>query len=86
MAQALEQQSKVRGLEAIFPRPEVTDRQAYAPGIKISPELDLVPEPSPRPMAPGQDQEAGQSSEPGRQRDGDRRDLAPNGRAEEAPA
>ena len=36
-----EQQSKIRGLEAIFPRPEVTDRQAYAPGIKISPELDL---------------------------------------------
>ena len=42
MAQALEQQSKIRGLEAIFPRPEVTDRQAYAPGIKISPELDLL--------------------------------------------
>lgn len=42
MAQALLQQSRVKGLEAIFPRPEVTDRQAYAPGIKIGPELDLV--------------------------------------------
>ena len=42
MAQALLQQSRIKGLEAIFPRPEVTDRQAYAPGIKIGPELDLV--------------------------------------------
>lgn len=38
----LPQQSRVTGLDAIFPRPEVTDRQAYAPGIKIAPALDLV--------------------------------------------
>lgn len=44
MAQAtpLPQQSRIAGLEAIFPRPEVTDRQAYAPGIRISPQLDLI--------------------------------------------
>lgn len=42
MAQAAAQQSKIQGLEAIFPRPEVADRQAYAPGIKISAGLDLV--------------------------------------------
>lgn len=38
----LPQQSKIKGLDAIFPRPEVTDRQAYAPGIKIAPQLDLL--------------------------------------------
>jgi enamine deaminase RidA (YjgF/YER057c/UK114 family) len=42
MAQASPHQSKIRGLEAIFPRPEATDRQAYAPGITIGPELDLL--------------------------------------------
>lgn len=42
MAQASAQQSNIKGLEAIFPRPEATDRSAYAPGIKISPDLDLV--------------------------------------------
>ena len=35
-------QSKLKGLHAIFPRPEVTDRSAFAPGIEISPELDLL--------------------------------------------
>ena len=34
--------SKIRGLDVIFPRPEVIDRQAYAPGIKISKDLDLL--------------------------------------------
>jgi enamine deaminase RidA (YjgF/YER057c/UK114 family) len=34
--------SKLRGLEVVFPRPEVVDRQAYAPAIKISKELDLL--------------------------------------------
>lgn len=34
--------SKIRGLDVIFPRPEVLDRQAYAPGIKISKDLDLL--------------------------------------------
>jgi enamine deaminase RidA (YjgF/YER057c/UK114 family) len=42
MGQAPAGQSKVRGLEVIFPRPEVTDRQAYAPGIKIGREMDLM--------------------------------------------
>jgi enamine deaminase RidA (YjgF/YER057c/UK114 family) len=40
--QANQQQSKVSGLEVVFPRPEVTDRQAYAPAITIAPSLDLV--------------------------------------------
>lgn len=35
-------QSKIRGLDVIFPRPEVIDRQAYAPGIKISRDMDLL--------------------------------------------
>src|SRR5688500_11533561 len=35
-------QSKLKGLHAIFPRPEVTDRSAFAPGIEISPALDLL--------------------------------------------
>ncbi len=35
-------QSKLKGLHAIFPRPEVTDRSAFAPGIAISPALDLL--------------------------------------------
>lgn len=34
--------SKIRGLDVIFPRPEVLDRQAYAPGIRISKDLDLL--------------------------------------------
>lgn len=34
--------SKIRGLEVVFPRPEVIDRQAYAPAIKISKDLDLL--------------------------------------------
>src|SRR4051812_3644283 len=34
--------SKVKGLDVIFPRPEVIDRQAYAPGIKVSKDLDLL--------------------------------------------
>lgn len=42
MAQASPHQSKIKGLHAIFPRPEVTDRSAFAPGIEISPELDLL--------------------------------------------
>lgn len=44
MAQAEDSphQSKLKGLHAIFPRPEVTDRSAFAPGIEISPALDLL--------------------------------------------
>lgn len=42
MAQQLLHQSKLEGLHAIFPRPEVTDRSAFAPGIEISPSLDLL--------------------------------------------
>jgi enamine deaminase RidA (YjgF/YER057c/UK114 family) len=42
MAQASQHQSKLKGLHAIFPRPEVTDRSAFAPGIEISRELDLL--------------------------------------------
>src|SRR5918996_5160762 len=44
MAQAQDSphQSKLKGLHAIFPRPEVTDRSAFAPGIEISPALDLL--------------------------------------------
>lgn len=42
MAQASPHQSKLKGLHAIFPRPEVTDRSAFAPGIEISPALDLL--------------------------------------------
>jgi enamine deaminase RidA (YjgF/YER057c/UK114 family) len=42
MAQASLHQSKLKGLHAIFPRPEVTDRSAFAPGIEISRELDLL--------------------------------------------
>jgi enamine deaminase RidA (YjgF/YER057c/UK114 family) len=42
MAQASPHQSKLEGLHAIFPRPEVTDRSAFAPGIEISPALDLL--------------------------------------------
>ncbi|MBI3048932.1 MAG: RidA family protein [Acidobacteria bacterium] len=34
--------SRIKGIDAIFPRPEVTGRQAYAPGIHISPDMDLV--------------------------------------------
>lgn len=33
---------KIKGIDPIFPRPEVTNRQAYAPGIKISKDMDLV--------------------------------------------
>lgn len=33
---------KIVGIDPIFPRPEVTGRQAYAPGIKISRDMDLV--------------------------------------------
>jgi len=42
MAQVPAQQSRIKGLDAIFPRPEVTDREAYSLGIRISRELDLV--------------------------------------------
>lgn len=35
-------QSKLKGLHSIFPRPEVTDRFAFAPAIEISPALDLL--------------------------------------------
>lgn len=42
MAQASLHQSKLKGLHAIFPRPEVTDRSAFAPAIEISPALDLL--------------------------------------------
>lgn len=42
MAQASPHQSKLKGLHAIFPRPEVTDRSAFALGIEISPALDLL--------------------------------------------
>ncbi|MGH9253479.1 MAG: RidA family protein [Vicinamibacterales bacterium] len=42
MAQASLHQSKLKGLHAIFPRPEVTDRSAFAPGIEIGPALDLL--------------------------------------------
>ena len=42
MAQQSLHQSKLEGLHAIFPRPEVTDRSAFAPGIEISPSLDLL--------------------------------------------
>lgn len=44
MAQAQDSphQSKLKGLHAIFPRPEVTDRSAFAPAIEISPALDLL--------------------------------------------
>ncbi|MBI4487161.1 MAG: RidA family protein, partial [Acidobacteria bacterium] len=34
--------SRISGIDVVFPRPEVTDRQAYAPGIHISPNMDLV--------------------------------------------
>jgi enamine deaminase RidA (YjgF/YER057c/UK114 family) len=34
--------SRVKGIEAVFPRPEVTDRQAFAHAIHIQPELDVV--------------------------------------------
>jgi enamine deaminase RidA (YjgF/YER057c/UK114 family) len=42
MGQQSPHQSKLKGLHAIFPRPEVTDRSAFAPGIEISPSLDLL--------------------------------------------
>jgi enamine deaminase RidA (YjgF/YER057c/UK114 family) len=42
MGQASPHQSKLKGLNSIFPRPEVTDRSAFAPGIEISPALDLL--------------------------------------------
>ena len=43
MAQAsLVHQSKLKGLHAVFPRPEVTDRSAFAPAIEISGDLDLL--------------------------------------------
>ena len=42
MAQQSLHQSKLKGLHSIFPRPEVTDRSAFAPGIEISPSLDLL--------------------------------------------
>jgi enamine deaminase RidA (YjgF/YER057c/UK114 family) len=32
----------VKGIDSIFPRPEVTDRMAYAPGIKIPRDMDLL--------------------------------------------
>ena len=32
----------VKGIDPIFPRPEVTDRMAYAPGIKLPREMDLL--------------------------------------------
>jgi enamine deaminase RidA (YjgF/YER057c/UK114 family) len=40
MAQAAP--GRITGIDPVFPRPEVTDRQAYAPGIKISPDMDLI--------------------------------------------
>ena len=43
MTQAsLVHQSKLKGLHAVFPRPEVTDRSAFAPAIEISGDLDLL--------------------------------------------
>jgi len=42
MAQASAQQSKIKGLEAIFPRPEAPGAHAYAPAIRVRPELDLI--------------------------------------------
>jgi enamine deaminase RidA (YjgF/YER057c/UK114 family) len=43
MTQAsLVHQSKLKGLQAVFPRPEVTDRSAFAPAIEISGDLDLL--------------------------------------------
>jgi enamine deaminase RidA (YjgF/YER057c/UK114 family) len=32
----------VKGIASVFPRPEVTDRMAYAPGIKIPRDMDLL--------------------------------------------
>jgi 2-iminobutanoate/2-iminopropanoate deaminase len=32
----------VKGIDSVFPRPEVTDRMAYAPGIKIPRDMDLL--------------------------------------------
>jgi enamine deaminase RidA (YjgF/YER057c/UK114 family) len=40
MAQAVP--SDVKGISMVFPRPEVEVRGAYAPGIHISPEMDLL--------------------------------------------
>jgi enamine deaminase RidA (YjgF/YER057c/UK114 family) len=40
MAQATP--GRIKGIDPIFPRPEVTGRQAYAPGIQISPDMDLI--------------------------------------------
>jgi len=42
MGQVSPHQSKLKGLNSIFPRPEVTDRSAFAPAIEISPALDLL--------------------------------------------
>jgi enamine deaminase RidA (YjgF/YER057c/UK114 family) len=42
MAQIPAGTSTINGLDVIFPRPEVIDRQAYAPGIRISKDLDLL--------------------------------------------
>lgn len=42
MTQASAQQSNIKGLQTIIPRPEVTDRSAFALGIEISPALDLL--------------------------------------------
>jgi enamine deaminase RidA (YjgF/YER057c/UK114 family) len=33
---------RIKGITPVFPRPEVTGRQAYAPAIEISPFMDLV--------------------------------------------
>jgi 2-iminobutanoate/2-iminopropanoate deaminase len=32
----------VKGIDPIFPRPEVTDRMAYAPGIQLPRDMDLI--------------------------------------------
>lgn len=40
MAQATP--GKIRGLDPISPRPEVTERQAFALGVKVSPDMDLI--------------------------------------------
>jgi enamine deaminase RidA (YjgF/YER057c/UK114 family) len=32
----------IKGIDPIFPRPEVTDRMAYAPGIKLPRDMDLI--------------------------------------------
>ena len=32
----------IKGIDPIFPRPEVTDRMAYAPGIRLPRDMDLI--------------------------------------------